>query len=99
MIMSRKERSCANLPRVLNVFGDRPRNTEAIIGASPSADFIKEDQAPSGGVIQNMRSFDHLDHKRALPSREVVGGPNAGKNPIDQADPCLCGWDEAAHLR
>src|SRR5262249_44613320 len=98
VIMGGKERPCAKPRRILDVFCDRPGDAEAIVGAGPSSDFIEQDQAPSGGAIHNMGSFNHLDHKGALSSREVVGGPDASENSIDQTDPCFRGRNETAYL-
>ena len=39
-----------------------------------------------GGVVEDVRGLDHLDHEGALAAREVVGGADAGEDAVHHAD-------------
>jgi hypothetical protein len=51
----------------------------------PAAHFVDEDQTLGRGVAQDIGGLDHLDHEGRAPGREVVGGADAGEDPIDRA--------------
>ena len=84
VIMRREQRATANA--IMQMFGDRPRQTDAVIRRRATPDFIKYHQTTTRGVVENRRRLGHLDHERRLPPRQFVARPNASKNAIDHAD-------------
>ena len=77
----------------------RPRNRQPVVGASAAPYLVQYHQGPRRGVIENGRRLQHLDHERRLARREVVLKPDAREDPVDDADGCRLGGNEAADLR
>ena len=72
MVVCREQRARAESLRVLDKFGNGPGDAQPVIGAGSTPDFIEQNQAACGGAIENMCSFDHFDHERALAPGEIV---------------------------
>lgn len=83
---------------VEQVGDDGPGDGDAVGGAGAASDFIQEDEAVWGGVVEDVCGFGHFDHEGGLAFGEVVDGADAGEDGVDQADFGLGGWDEAADL-
>ena len=49
--------------------------------------FVQEDEAGSGGVVQNVRRLVHLDHEGRLTFGKVVARADPCKDPINHTDP------------
>ena len=61
VIMGSKEGTGAEASA--DVFGDRPRNREAIKGGCSSTDFIQQHQRTGRGSFQDVSHFDHFHHE------------------------------------
>ena len=96
MIMRGEQGSGAEV--VVDVFGDRPGERDAIEGACPSADLVEDDQTSGGCVVEDVRRLGHLDHERALATTQLVGGSHAGEEAINHADLGPSSRHEAPHL-
>ena len=97
--MSGKKGARVNLAVLVQVFDNGPGNAQAVEGASATAEFVDEEQAAAGGVVEDIGGLVHLHHKGALAAGEVVGRAHTGEDAIDDADGSLARGDEAAHLR
>ena len=86
VIVGRKERTRLDLRYVVQVFGDRPRDTDPVKGTGPAADLVEHDQATRRRVIQDIRRLLHLHHEGAASANQIVAGPDAGEHPVDDAD-------------
>ena len=84
---------------LMEMFHDRPRETEAIEGAGAAADFIEDHQALAGGVMENIGCLAHLDHESGLTAREIVAGADAREDAVEQIHPRLGGRHKAAGVR
>ena len=84
MIMSGKKRPGAK--RGVEIFGHGPGDAQAIEGARATSDFIEDDQAARGGVVQDIGRLVHLNHKGALAASEIVARADAGENAVKQPD-------------
>ena len=62
--------------------GDR----EAVEGRRAAADLVEDDERARRRLIEDRRRLDHLDHEGRAAAGEVVGGADAGKEPVDDAD-------------
>src|SRR5207247_7277045 len=74
-------------------------DAEPIERRCPSADLIQNDETSLRRVVDDVRSFIHLDHESRLPTREIVIGADASENAIDQANLRAFRRDETADLR
>src|SRR5260370_22547009 len=50
---------------VVQILGNGPSQTHAVVGAGAAADLIEDHQAAVGGVVEDVGGFGHLDHKGA----------------------------------
>ena len=76
--------------------GPRPRSCSSSVTAQamarpskvevPRPDLVEEDEAARRRVVQDARRLDHLDQEGALAAREIVLGPDARQDAIDQPD-------------
>src|SRR5690349_12616077 len=98
VIVGGKQRSCAEMPLIMNVFGDRPGDAQSVVRARSASDFIQEDQTVLAGTVENLRTFGHFDHKRALSGRKVIGGAHSCENSVYESEVGLCSRNEAAVL-
>ena len=98
MVVGGKEGLCSQLPGIGGVFQHRPGNGHAVIGGGASADFVQNQKALGGGVLQNGGHLCHLHHEGGLTGGQVVAGTNPGEYPIHNADSGAAGGDEGANL-
>ena len=83
---------------VMQMLGDAPGNREAVEGRRSAANLIEQDEAPRGGVVQNVRRLVHLHHEGRVPLGEIVACADAGENPVCHADARRGGRDPASRL-
>jgi len=86
------------LRRVVQILGNGPGDGDTVEGGCPPADLVKDNQAAGGGVAQDIGGFGHLQHEGGLTAGQVVGGTDAGENPVGYADLRPPGRDEAPGL-
>jgi hypothetical protein len=79
--------------------GGGPGERQTVKGACASTDFVEQHQAVGRGVVQDIGGFGHLDHKGGAATGQVIGGANAGENPVDRPKPRRLGRHEAADMR
>ena len=84
MVMRGEKRFGADL--VVQMFDDGPCQAQAVECARAAADFIQDDQAARGGVVEDVRRLAHFHHERRLAAGEVVAGADAGEDAVDQID-------------
>ncbi|MPM75787.1 hypothetical protein SDC9_122781 [bioreactor metagenome] len=84
---------------LMNIFHDRPRNRNPIVGTCTSAQFIKKHKTPFRDIIDDIGCFVHFHHKRGFAQRYIVRCADAGKDLIHQS--YLCGFcrDKTPYLR
>src|SRR5439155_1624765 len=82
----------------MEVFDDGARDREAVIGAGAAADLIEKHERAPGGVAQDGRRLEHLDHKRRLAPADVVLSADAGEDAVDDADRRAGGLDTVLEL-
>ena len=95
--MRREERLRADL--LVQMLDDAPREAEAVERAGAAADLVEDDEAPAGGVVEDVRRLAHLDHERALAPGEVVARADAREDAVEQVDPSRGGGDAAPGVR
>ena len=99
VVVSGEERFGFDGRAVVQVFDDGPCDGEAVVGGGTAANFVKNDEAARGGVIEDVGGFGHFDHEGGLAAGELITGADAGKDAVNNADFGGGGGDEAAHLR
>ena len=87
------------LPALVQLLRHRPGDGEAIEGRGAAAHLVEEDEAARRRVVQDARRLDHLDQEGALAARQIVLGPDARQDAIDQPDGRRARGDEGADLR
>ena len=50
-------------------------------------------------LVEDGRGFHHFNHERRAPPRQVIGGPDAAEQAVDNADMGPSGRHIGAHLR
>src|SRR6516165_6286882 len=95
--MSGEERFGADL--VVQVLDDGPREAEAVEGAGAATDFIEDDQAALGGVVEDVSSLAHFDHEGGLATGQVITGADASENAVHEVNACLRSRDERTGVR
>ena len=83
---------------VRDVLGHRPGDGEPIESGGAAPDLVEQDQAASRRVAQDVGRLLHLDHEGGLAAQDLVRGPHAGEDPVEEAHLGLASRDEAAHL-
>ena len=83
---------------VVEVFGNAPRNREAIKGGSAASDLIQNHKATRSRIVEDVRRFVHLDHEGGLTASEIVTCADTCKNAVREADAHGFGRDVAAGL-
>ncbi len=78
--------------------GDRPGDAHAVERRRAAADLVEDDQAPRRRGVEDAGGLAHLDHERRVAAGDVVGGADAGEDPVDHRQPRLAGRDERADL-
>jgi len=84
VVVSGKEGAASDL--IVEVLGDGPRDGEAIEGSGAAANFIEDDEALFGCVIDDEGGLIHLDHEGGLAFGEIIGGSDAAENAVGEAD-------------
>src|SRR5579859_120447 len=82
----------------LQVFDYGPGDGEAVESGRAAADFIKENEAGGGGVIENGGDLGHFDEEGGTAAREIVAGADAGEDAVDDGQFGLARGNEAADL-
>ena len=67
-------------------FQDGPGDGEAVERCGAAADFVDHDEGARAGLVQDGGGLGHFDHECGTAAREVVGGADAGEQPIYDAD-------------
>ncbi len=57
---------------VVDVFANCPSEAHSVVSAGSAADFIEDDEAAVGCVVNDIGCFLHFDHEGALAFCEVV---------------------------
>ena len=83
VIVGGKERPAASLGER---FGDCPRQREPVERARPPPDLVEYDDAPLGRVMKNVGRLVHLHHEGRSARVQLVRGPDACEDPVDDAD-------------
>ncbi len=83
VVVRRKQRTATH--SVVQVFGDRPRQRDPVVGARAATDLVEHHQAVTGGRVEYPRRLGHLDHERTLPLAQLVTRSDPGKHSIGHA--------------
>jgi hypothetical protein len=63
-----------------------PGYGEAVEGRGAAADLVEDDERAGRRLVQDRRRLDHFDHEGRAAAREIVGGTDAGKQAIHDAE-------------
>src|SRR5690606_36817178 len=83
---------------VVQVLDDGPCDRDAVVGTRSTTDFIHQDQASMAEVVEDTRGFRHLHHESGLSTREVVAGPDTGKDLVNDTDTRTLGGHKTSDL-
>src|SRR5439155_21817408 len=83
---------------IVQILGNGPSQTHAVVGAGAAADLIEDHQATVGGVVEDVGGFGNLDHESAAAPGQLVAGADAREDAVNNADPRLAGRHEAADV-
>ncbi len=97
--MGGEQRARMGCRMLVQVFHHCPGNTDPVIGAGASANFIKQDEAAGADIVQNIGGFRHFHHECALPFGQEILCAHPGKHAVSQSDVGLAGRHKAPHLR
>ena len=84
VVMRGEQRAAAIV--LVQMLDRRPGDRQPVEGRGAAADLVEDDQRAFAGLIEDRRGLDHLDHEGRAPARQIVGGADAGEQPIDHAD-------------
>ena len=98
LVVMRREQGFRARPG-LQLLDHRPGDGEAVESGRAAADFVEQHQAVRRAGVENRGRLGHLDHKRRAAARQVVGGADACKNSVEQAQLGALGGHVASHLR
>ena len=70
----------------MEVLRDGLRDCQPVMRARTPAKFIKDHQASRGGMAQDLRCLNHLDHEGAAAGNQIIMRPDTRKDSIDKAD-------------
>jgi len=84
---------------VVQVLDHRPGDGNTVVGTRAAADFVQQDDAAVGDVIEDAGRFEHLDHEGRFALRDVVRRPDAREYLVHHTDMRRFGGDEGSHLR
>src|SRR6266571_9467690 len=98
MVVGGEEGECATTFVIVEILDNGTGNGQAVIGTGTTANFVKDDEAARCGMVQDVGGLDHLDHKGALASGEVVLGTDTGEDAIDKANGGNLSGDIASDL-
>ena len=96
VVVGREKRPAVD--RVVEKFGDAPCDRESVECRCAAADFVEDDEAAGGGIVEDVGGLVHLDHERGLAAREVVVGADAGEDSVSQAGAHRLRGHVASHL-
>ncbi len=85
-------------PPFVEGLGHRRGDGHPVQAAGAPAHLVQEDQAVLGGLLEDQGHLFHLHHEGALPPRQVVGGPDAGIDAVQEGQGGLLGGHKAPHL-
>src|SRR3990172_10281047 len=97
MVMSRKE-GPGSMGRMVQVFGHRPGDRDAVESARPATNLVQENQTSTGGMPQDMSRLFHLDHKGRFAPRQEIPSANPRKDTVYQPYAGRARRDIATHL-
>ena len=82
-----------------DVFHDGPGERQPVVGGRSPADFVEEDQALPGGVVEDVGGLLHLRQEGGAAPGQVVGGADPGEDPVHDRQPGRVRRHEGARLR
>src|SRR5450432_838122 len=85
LVVVRREEGTAR-GDIVEVLANGPRDRETIVRARAATDFVEQDERALGRAAENVGGLLHLDHERALATRDVVARADAREDAIDDAD-------------
>ena len=94
VIMGGKQCFCAQLRVIVDIFNDCPGDGDSIVCTGAAADFIQDEQAAGGGMVENVCHLDHLHHKCGLPGMDFILCADPSKNAINQSEFSRAGRDK-----
>ncbi len=90
VVMRRKKRGRAEL--VVDELRGRPGDRAAVGRGGAPAHLVEQHQRVGPRIVEDLRQFAHLAHERRLAAGDVVGGADAGEQPVEDGERgCLCG--------
>ena len=98
LVVMRREEGARTVDLV-QMFDRGPGDREAVIGRGAAADLVEDHQRMRARLIEDRRRLDHFDHEGRAAAGQIVGGADARKEPVDDADMGFFRRHEAAHLR
>src|SRR5258708_1595018 len=78
-----EERLAAEPGSIMDVLDHSLSDADAVVGAGAATDLIDDQQAPVGGVIQDIGGLDHLHHE----GRDAAGDGAVGADAGDERVP------------
>ena len=84
---------------LVNVLHNGPGYRDAVVGAGAAAQLVEEHQRALAQVVEYRGCLGHLDHEGRLAQRDIVAGPHAGEDLVDDAYAGTLGGHIAAYLR
>src|SRR4030042_4796787 len=98
VVMSGKQRFCAQSGVIMDILGNCLSNRKTIVGRGAAPYLVENNQRLGGGVVEYVGSLHHLNHEGGLPGDQVILKPYAGEDAVNQPDGRRVGGDEAAYL-
>ena len=98
VVVGRKKRLGTGRRMVVQVFDHRPGDRNTVVGTRTASDFVQQDDAAVGNIVQDAGRLEHLDHEGRFALRNIVGSPDSGENLVHHADMSRFRRDERPHL-
>ena len=98
VVVGREKRLGTGRRMVVQVFDHRPGDRNTVVGARTASDFVQQDDAAVGNIVQDAGRLEHLDHEGRFALRNVVGSPDSGENLVHHADMSRFRRNERPHL-
>ena len=70
----------------VEVLDNGPCDGEAVVGAGAAANFVENDEAAGGRIVEDVGGLVHLDHEGGVAACEFVAGADAGEDAINEAE-------------
>ncbi len=99
VIVGGEERLSAQPGMVVDILDHRPGDRQPVVSARAAPDLVEQQQAATGGVVENVGSLDHLHHEGGLAAMNLVAGAQPGEDAIHHADARPIRRHKAADLR